>query len=197
MNRPLLGIVSRFAWQKGFDLLAEAGPELFGKDVYLAALGSGEPAIEAIFRDLQARFPDQVAVQFGYDEALAHQIEAGADIFLMPSRYEPCGLNQIYSLRYGTVPVVRATGGLEDTITDSPPEQATGFKFHAYNGIALREAVEEAGRLFADAKAWTAMMKRGMRKEFSWTASAGEYSRLYSMVLEPAVNPEHGQTTLT
>jgi starch synthase len=183
LDRPLLGIVSRFAGQKGFDLLAEAGPELFETGIYLAALGSGEPAIEAMFGDLQERFPEKVAVHFGYDDGLAHRIEAGADMFLMPSRYEPCGLNQIYSLRYGTVPVVRATGGLDDTISDSPREEATGFKFHAYNGIALRKAVEEACRLFEDRKAWTAMMVRGMQKDFSWAASAGEYSRLYSTLL--------------
>lgn len=180
LDRPLLGIVSRFATQKGFDLLADAGPALFSNDIYLAALGNGEPEIEGIFRNLQSRFPDRIAVHFGYDEGMAHRIEAGSDMFLMPSRYEPCGLNQIYSLRYGTVPVVRATGGLDDTITNAPSEEATGFKFVAYNGNALREAVEAACRLWEDRAAWTAMMLRGMRKDFSWAASAGEYSRLYS-----------------
>ena len=185
LDRPLIGIVSRFATQKGFELLAEAAPDIFAQDVYLAALGNGEPRIESIFHDLEARFPGRVAVRIGYDEALAHGIEAGADIFLMPSRYEPCGLNQIYSLRYGTVPVVRATGGLDDTITSTPPARATGFKFVAYNGKALREAVEEACRLWEDRKAWTAMMLRGMDKDFSWAASAAEYSRLYDSLANP------------
>jgi starch synthase len=185
IDRPLLGIVSRFAWQKGFDLLAQAGPGIFENDVCLAALGNGEPEIEAIFRDLQTRYPGKVSVRFGYDESMAHRIEAGADMLVMPSRYEPCGLNQIYSLRYGTVPVVRATGGLDDTITASPPEEATGFKFHAYNGNALREAVGEACRLWENREAWTAMMLRGMQKDFSWAASAGEYSRLYSSLSGP------------
>jgi starch synthase len=174
IDRPLLGIVSRFTGQKGFDLIAAAAPELFKDDVYLVALGNGEPEWEALFRTLQSTWPDRVSVTFGYDEGLAHRIEAGADIFLMPSRYEPCGLNQIYSLRYGTAPVVRATGGLDDTI-----DETTGFKFADYNGIALLGAIRAACRAWADRKAWAAMMVRGMRKDFSWTASAAEYSRLY------------------
>jgi starch synthase len=131
---------------------------------------------------LQQQFPDRVAVKFGYDDSLSHKIEAGADIFLMPSRYEPCGLNQIYSLRYGTVPVVRATGGLDDTITGFPSPEATGFKFLDYNGRALLDSIRQASRKWTDRSAWTAMMVRGMRKDFSWTASAGAYSRLYRKV---------------
>ncbi len=129
MERPLLGIVSRFTSQKGFDLIGEAAPKLFEGDVYLVALGNGEAQWEELFRSLQAEFPERIAVKFGYDEPLAHRIEAGADIFLMPSRYEPCGLNQLYSLRYGTIPVVRATGGLDDTIVGYPAVDATSFKF--------------------------------------------------------------------
>ncbi len=144
IDRPLLGIISRFTGQKGFDLIAEAAPELFQEDVYLVALGNGEARWEELFRGLQAEFPERVAVHFGYDEALAHRIEAGADIFLMPSRYEPCGLNQIYSLRYGTIPVVRATGGLDDTIVSTPAGKATGFKFLDYNGKALLDALRQA-----------------------------------------------------
>ena len=122
----------------------------------------------------------RVGVKIAYDNRMAHLIEAGSDIFLMPSRYEPCGLNQIYSLRYGTVPVVRATGGLEDTI-DAPPEPgATGFKFLDYNGKALLTAVRQAELKWKDRKAWTAMMVRGMQKDFSWTVSALEYSALYT-----------------
>jgi starch synthase len=131
---------------------------------------------------LQSEFPDRVSVRYGYDDPLAHRIEAGSDIFLMPSRYEPCGLNQMYSLRYGTVPVVRATGGLDDTIVASPAPAATGFKFVDYNGNALLHAIRQACRSWTQKKAWTAMMLRGMRKDYSWTASAGEYSRLYGKI---------------
>ncbi len=184
MDRPLVGIVSRFTGQKGFDLLGEVAAQLFDEDVCLVALGSGEPAWEALFLSLQSRFPEQVSVTLGYDEALAHRIEAAADIFLMPSRYEPCGLNQIYSLRYGTAPVVRATGGLDDTIDES-----TGFKFTDYNGEALLEAIRAACRAWKNREAWTAMMVRGMQKDFSWAASAAAYSRLYRK-LHPGERPE-------
>ena len=181
-QRPLFGIISRFTSQKGFDLIGEAAPQLFKDDVYMVALGNGEAKWEELFRKLQEDFPEKIAVRFGYDDPLAHRIEAGSDSFLMPSRYEPCGLNQMYSLKYGTVPVVRATGGLDDTITSAPPNEATGFKFVDYNGKALLDAIRQASRKFADRKAWTAMMLRGMRKDFSWTASAGEYSRLYRKI---------------
>ena len=180
VKRPLLGIVSRFAGQKGFDLLEAAAPVLFRQDITLVALGNGEPRWEEFFVKLKESYPDKVALKLGYDDVLAHRIEAGADIFLMPSRYEPCGLNQIYSLRYGTVPVVRSTGGLDDTICDTPPAQATGFKFSDYNEKALLDAIRRACQAFANRETWTAMMLRGMRQDFSWTASAAEYSRLYS-----------------
>ncbi|HTA40864.1 MAG TPA: glycogen synthase GlgA [Bryobacteraceae bacterium] len=186
IDRPLLGVISRFTAQKGFDLIAEAARDLFSGDVYLVALGSGEAKWEAIFRDLQAEFPERVAVRFGYDDRLAHSIEAGADIFLMPSRYEPCGLNQIYSLRYGTVPVVRATGGLDDTITAFPASTATGFKFVDYNGEALLDAVRQACALWENDTAWRQMMVRGMKKDFSWTASANQYSTLYAELASSA-----------
>jgi starch synthase len=178
MDRPLAGIVSRFTRQKGTDILADAADAIMGEDVYLAALGTGEPEYEDFFKAMQARYPDRVAVQVGFDNGLAHCIEAGSDLFLMPSRYEPCGLNQIYSLRYGTVPVVRATGGLDDTI-----DEDTGFKFQEYSGEALAEAVRTAVRAFGDRSGWEAMMRRGMQKDFSWKASAVEYSSLYGKVL--------------
>ena len=187
LGRPLLGIISRFTGQKGFDLIEEAAPGLFKEDIYIVALGNGEARWENLFRSLQAEFPGQISVKFGYDDPLAHRIEAGSDIFLMPSRYEPCGLNQIYSLRYGTVPVVRATGGLDDTITGWPAADATGFKFLDYNGKALLEAIRQACRLWNDSEAWTAMMLRGMRKDYSWTASAGEYSGLYRKLASSGV----------
>ncbi len=187
IGRPLLGIISRFTAQKGFDLLADAAPELFQENISLVAIGNGEERWEKLFRDLQTAFPDKIAVRFGYDERLSHRIEAGADIFLMPSHYEPCGLNQMYSLRYGTVPVVRATGGLEDTITGTPTAEATGFKFVDYNGVALLETARQACREWENRAAWTAMMVRGMRKDFSWKASAAEYSRLYGELASTAV----------
>src|SRR5581483_1687375 len=118
MNRPLLGIVSRFTRQKGTDLIAAIAGQIVAEDAYIVALGSGEPEYEDFFRRMSTEFPGRIAVRVGFDNGLAHRIEAGADIFLMPSQYEPCGLNQMYSLRYGTVPVVRATGGLDDTIED-------------------------------------------------------------------------------
>ena len=138
------------------------------------ALGSGEPEHEASFRALAERFPGRIAVRIGYDNRLSHLIEAGADIFLMPSRYEPCGLSQLYSLRYGTVPVVRATGGLDDTI-----EESTGFKFQEYSVAALSGAIHAAIQAFGNAEEWHAMMLRGMQKDFSWKASAQEYAALY------------------
>ncbi len=174
IDRPLLGIVSRFATQKGFDLIAEAAPQIFERDVCLVALGNGEPRYEELFRKLRGDFPGKVAVKFGFSDPLAHRIEAGSDIFLMPSQYEPCGLNQIYSLKYGTVPVVRATGGLDDTIDES-----TGFKFADYNGDALLTAVRDACNAWEDHGSWNARMVRGMRKDFSWAPSARAYSELY------------------
>jgi starch synthase len=174
IDRPLLGIVSRFATQKGFDLIGEVAPYVFERDVSLVALGNGEARYEELFRGLQRDFPEKVAVMFGFNDAMAHRIEAGADIFLMPSHYEPCGLNQIYSLKYGTVPVVRATGGLDDTIDES-----TGFKFADYNGIALLGAIRDACSRWDDHEAWKARMVRGMQKDFSWGPSARAYSELY------------------
>jgi starch synthase len=174
MDAPLAGIVSRFTSQKGADLLADAADGLVAEGYYMVALGEGEPQYEQLFHSMAARHPTRIAVQVGYDNALAHKIEAGADLFPMPSRYEPCGLNQIYSLKYGTVPVVRATGGLDDTI-----EPETGFKFFNYSGRALVSALRAAREVFADTEGWRAMMLAGMAKDFSWSVSAAEYGRLY------------------
>lgn len=174
MNRPLIGMVSRLVSQKGFDLVQEAAGDLLGCDVCLAVLGTGESRYEQFFRDLAAARPDRVAAKIAYDNPLAHRIEAGADIFLMPSRYEPCGLNQIYSLRYGTVPVVRATGGLDDTV-----DEETGFKFREYSAKAMMEAVGEALAAYRDPLRWQALQRAGMARDYSWGASAAEYSALY------------------
>ena len=152
-------------------------------DLAIIALGAGEARYEQMFRGLAAQFPDKVAVKVTYDNAIAHKIEAGADMFLMPSRYEPCGLNQIYSLRYGTVPIVRATGGLDDTIEPYNPEtgDGTGFKFAEYEGAALMGSVREALSVFSDGLAWRQLQLNGMAKDYSWNASAGEYARLYEV----------------
>ncbi len=147
----------------------------------VVALGAGDKAYEEMFLRLNKQFPNKIAVKVAYDNTVAHQIEAGSDMFLMPSRYEPCGLNQIYSLKYGTVPVVRATGGLDDTIEpwDSRTGKGTGFKFTDYNGEALLLAIKEALRSFVDQASWQTLMRNGMAKDFSWNASAKEYVRTY------------------
>jgi starch synthase len=174
LGRPVIGMVSRFVAQKGFDLVEEIAPALVAEDVYLVGIGSGQERYERMFHMLNERHPDKVSMRFGYDNPIAHKIEAGADIFLMPSHYEPCGLNQIYSLRYGTVPVVRATGGLDDTI-----ETSTGFKFNGYSGDALLGAIRSALATYREPAKWTAMVKTGMAKDFSWNASAAKYHALY------------------
>jgi starch synthase len=174
VDRPLVGMVSRFAAQKGFDLISAVASRLLAEDLTLAILGSGDAEYESMFRVLAQSYPDQVGLRIGYDNGIAHRIEAGADIFLMPSRYEPCGLNQIYSLRYGTVPVVRATGGLDDTI-----DEDTGFKFREYSGSALLAAMRSALEAYNDRDQWVGMMRRGMRKDFSWESSAAQYAALY------------------
>jgi len=181
LKRPVVGIVSRFTDQKGFDLLAEVADALLQEDLALVALGTGAPEYEELFRALAVRAPDRVAVKVAYDDTLAHKIEAGADMFLMPSRFEPCGLNQIYSLRYGTVPVVRATGGLEDTIEpwDSKSGKGTGFKFSKYTGQALLECLKQALAVYKEPKAWRKIQTRGMGMDFSWKASAAAYAKLY------------------
>jgi starch synthase len=181
LDRPLIGIVSRFADQKGFDLIGQVGDEMLKEDLMLVALGTGEPKHEKFFQLLAAHFPAKVGVKVAYDNTVAHKIEAGADMFLMPSRYEPCGLNQIYSLRYGTVPVVRATGGLDDTIEPYDPRtgRGTGFKFQAYEGRALLECLRAALKAYKDARAWRTIQANGMAKDFSWKTSAKEYVKLY------------------
>jgi len=185
---PLVGIVSRFTRQKGADLIAEVADRLLSEKVRLVALGTGEPEYEQLFRSLASRFPDRMAVKIAYDNVLAHKIEAGADMFLMPSRYEPCGLNQIYSLRYGTVPVVRATGGLDDTIEEcnAATGEGTGFKFSNYSGAALLSALSRAVAVYSDPPNWTKLMRNGMAKDFSWNRSAAEYRKLYEGLTERA-----------
>jgi starch synthase len=145
-------------------------------------LGSGERQYEELWTTLASRYPDRVSATIGFDETLAHRIEAGADIFLMPSRFEPCGLNQMYSLRYGTIPVVRATGGLADTVRDSAEPDGNGIRFTEYTPAALVDAVRRALDLFRNPKQWKKLQQAGMREDFSWDASAREYVKVYESV---------------
>jgi starch synthase len=194
LQRPVAGIVSRFADQKGFDLLEEIAEELLEEELVIVALGAGDAKHERKLRELARRFPARMALKIAYDNNLAHKIEAGSDIFLMPSRYEPCGLNQIYSLRYGTVPVVRATGGLDDTVEsfDARSGQGTGFKFREYSGPALLQAVREALAVYEDKTAWRRLQIAGMAKDYSWNASAAEYGRLYQLARETRIRNAAG-----
>jgi starch synthase len=180
-STPVMGIVSRFVTQKGFDLVEQIASRLSELDVAVVALGAGDPVHEKFFRDWAFWNKANVAVRFGYDERLAHKIEGGADIFLMPSLYEPCGLNQIYSLKYGTAPVVRATGGLDDTIEEWNPEQGsgTGFKFEGLSGGALLAAIQRALAAFADKEGWKRLMLNGMAKDYGWEQPVREYAAVY------------------
>ena len=180
-RRPVIGLIARLTDQKGMDLIAAAAGDLMPLDATWTVLGNGEPRYEEFWTRLAARHPDRVAVRIGFDERLAHEIEAGADLFLMPSRFEPCGLNQLYSLRYGTVPIVRATGGLEDTVDDYDPATGggTGFKFQDYTPAALVRAVTRAVELFPNKIAWKGLQVAGMRRDPSWDVSAREYVKVY------------------
>jgi starch synthase len=177
---PLVAMVSRLAEQKGLDLVVAALPELIARDVQVAVLGSGERAYEeALVRAARDR-PDRMAVRIGFDEGLAHRLEGGGDVFLMPSRFEPCGLNQMYSLRYGTVPVVRGVGGLDDTVEDYDGwNRGTGFKFRDYTPAALLLATRRALDAYRDRRAWRGLVARGMAQDFSWDRSAASYEALY------------------
>ncbi|TPW18619.1 MAG: starch synthase [Halothiobacillaceae bacterium] len=183
---PLFGLVGRLVEQKGVDLVLATLPDLIARyGIQVALLGSGNSQTEDAFRQLAERFPNNLGVKIGFSEALAHKIEAGADLFLMPSRFEPCGLNQLYSLRYGTVPIVRHTGGLADTVVNTTAETldrntATGFSFHDTTPAALLACIERALEQFRDKIQWQQIMRRGMTTDFSWHRSAQEYLTLYA-----------------
>jgi starch synthase len=189
-NVPLVGMISRMTAQKGFDLVEKAFDRLMERQLQLVLLGSGEPRYEDFFTTAAAKFPDKFSARIGFDEPLAHQIEAGADIFLMPSLYEPCGLNQMFSLKYGTIPIVRAVGGLKDTVEDYDREKSTGtgFVFRSYDPESLLEAVDRALDLFQDKRAWMALRRRAMSMDFSWDRSARAYGSLYQQLLHRRVD---------
>jgi starch synthase len=181
---PLVGMVTRLVDQKGLDLVHACLDRMVAAGAQFVLLGTGDPRYEAAFTEAARRYPRQVGARIGFDEGLAHRIEAGCDMFLMPSRYEPSGLNQLYSLRYGTVPIVRATGGLADSIVDATPEaiargEANGFVFEAYTPDALWEAIRRALDVFRNPTLWRTLMQTGMRADFSWNRSARRYVELY------------------
>jgi starch synthase len=191
---PLIGMISRLTSQKGLDLVEVILDELMQSELQMAVLGSGEARYEALFTAAAARYPHKIAARIGFDEALAHQIEAGADFFLMPSHYEPCGLNQMFSLKYGTIPIVRAVGGLKDTVEDYDEAHGsgTGFVFAPYEPDALAAAIHRGLRAFRNKRAWTALRRRAMAKDFSWDRSAELYSDLYKNLLSGESRPDRG-----
>jgi starch synthase len=185
---PLFGNIGRLVQQKGVDILLDAVEEMVAADFQFALLGTGAPQFERGFRDLAARFPDRVVARIGYEEGLSHRIEAGADFFVMPSRFEPCGLNQMYSLRYGTVPIVRKTGGLDNSVIDPREDagQANGIKFTDYSAGALAKALQKGLALYKEPAAMTHFRHNGMRADFSWERTAQQYVDLFNTIL-PAV----------
>jgi starch synthase len=181
---PLFGSVSRMTGQKGLDVLADIAADLVEFPAQLAVLGSGAPALQTRFQELAADHPGQIAVQIGFDESLSHQIEAGADIFAMPSRFEPCGLNQMYSQRYGTPPLVHGTGGLLDSVVDCIPatlknRTATGFVFSPLDAPTMLRNCRRAVGVYAEQRSWRQLQKNGMQRDFSWEARARQYLDLY------------------
>ncbi|HZV80134.1 MAG TPA: glycogen synthase GlgA [Candidatus Binatus sp.] len=190
---PIVGVVSRLAWQKGLDLAARIADVLVTAGARLAVLGQGEPRLEADFRELAARYPGRVAVRIGFDELLAHRITAGADIFLMPSRFEPCGIAQLHSLRYGTVPVVSRVGGLADTIEDAGqrgivPGKTTGFQMRHFGPASLAVAIGKAMAVHPLGSLWQALQRNGMKRDFSWGRSAQAYRDLYADILKTSAS---------
>ena len=184
---PVIGIVSRIADQKGFDLITKAIKDIVGLKAQLVILGTGDPEYHKLLQKWQKDYSKNVAVSLKFDEELAHLIEAGSDMFLMPSKYEPSGLNQMYSLKYGTIPIVRKTGGLADTISDYTADnmKGNGFVFEAYNSNEMLAAIKNAIDLYEDSKSWQKLMKRAMKLDFSWQTAADKYIKLYSKIESP------------
>ncbi|PYR90875.1 MAG: glycogen synthase [Acidobacteria bacterium] len=187
LKRPTIGLLSRLTYQKGFDLLSAAADSLMKLDATWVLLGDGDRHYEEFWTSLAQKHPDRVATRLGFDEHLAHLIHAGSDLFLMPSRYEPCGLNQMYAMRYGTLPVVRATGGLEDTVQDADEaaKEATGFRFRDFTADALVGALQRALDAFGDSRRWKSLQRNAMKQDHSWDVSAREYVKVYRGTAEP------------
>lgn len=186
LSTPLIGMISRLVDQKGFDLVVEAIELLLSEDCTFILLGSGEEKYQNFFKNLAQKYRGKVGVRIGFDEALSHRIEAGSDFFLMPSFFEPCGLNQIYSLKYGTIPIVRATGGLDDTIENFNPAnlRGNGFKFLEYNSNQMLEKVREAFKVYHDRRLFQILVSNAMRCDFSWEKSAKQYEDIYLNALK-------------
>ncbi len=182
---PIIGLISRLFDVKGFDLLMKAFPDLLKMNVQVILLGTGDRKYHTFFDKMASKNSKKFAAYLGFNDELAHLIEAGSDMFLMPSLYEPCGLNQMYSLMYGTVPIVRETGGLADTVShyDEKSGEGNGFVFKKYDTKAMLKEIERALKVFEDKKAWTKIMKAGMKSDFSWNSSAKKYIDLYKTVL--------------
>ena len=188
---PLIGIISRLADQKGFDLIEAGIDELAAFDLQLVVLGTGQHRYQDLLRRIQARYPDKFGVRLAFDNRLSHVIEAGCDMFLMPSKYEPCGLNQLYSLRYGTVPIVRATGGLADTVIDYDAERhhGTGFSFKNYSAREMLVAIQRALVVYSNTALWEDLIRRDMSQDWSWEESARNYMLLYRKIYERRHSP--------
>ena len=183
---PLIGSISRLADQKGFDLIGQAIDEMMRMDLQYILLGTGDPKYHRLFEQIKRKYPDRIAINLRFDNRLAHLIEAGCDMFLMPSRYEPCGLNQLYSLKYGTIPIVRATGGLADTITEYDPQtgKGNGFTFNNYSADEMLKAIKRALKAFADKETWIKLMRNAMGEDYSWEVSAQKYVVLYERLIK-------------
>jgi starch synthase len=186
VDRPLFAVISRLVEQKGLELVLAVAERLMDRDAALVVMGAGRGDYEHALHGLQTRFPDRCRAPLAYDEGLAHRLEAGADMFLMPSLFEPCGLNQMYSLAFGTVPIVRRTGGLADTVIDlrSNPDKGTGYTFFDPRPEEFWRAIEAALRDYHDPKRWLRMMKRGMTEDHSWTVAARKYIQIYRSLLD-------------
>ena len=189
---PLVGVISRLADQKGFDLITAIMEEMMTLGLQFVLLGMGEEKYHLLFERIGKKYPHQAGIKIAFDNALAHKIEAGSDMLLMPSRYEPCGLNQIYSLKYGTVPIVRATGGLDDTIQDFDPMsgEGNGFKFQDYSPSALLKAIQRALQIYRQRAVWKKLMMQGMSADFSWERSAKAYVKIYQDTLAKKRNKD-------
>jgi starch synthase len=195
LDRPVIGCISRLSDQKGFDLILQIADGLLDRGVAFVLLGSGEEVYERAFQALRESRRSQVGVYLGFSNELAHKIEAGADMFLMPSRFEPCGLNQMYSLKYGTVPIVRAAGGLDDTIEnfDRVMLRGNGFKFYEYSSERLLEKIDEALFVYSERDLWRVLMQNGMRADYSWSASARHYVELYQSLVGVGISASNSR----